>query len=80
MCDDCINKENEISLPTQNFLLDELKLAHEKKDNYTFTKEEIAWYYNLYNRVFKSNKQPGCGKCFANIRKQLSHRYDALKG
>jgi len=80
MCDDCKDKEKEISLPTQNFLLDELRTAHEKKDNYTFSNDEIAWYYNLYNRVFKSNKQPGCGKCFANIRKQLSQRFIALQG
>jgi hypothetical protein len=78
MCDDCINKENEVSLPQTNFILNELKLADEKKDNYKFTPDEVAWYYNLYNRVFKANKQPGCGKCFATIRKQLSTRYKAL--
>lgn len=78
MCEDCKDKVNEASLPQKNFIMDELKLAHEKKDHYTFTPDEVAWYYNLYNRVFSTNKQPGCGKCFANIRKQLSTRYQAL--
>lgn len=61
-----------------NYTFEELELAHQKNKQSSFTKDEIAWYYNLYNRVFGTNKQPGCGKCFSNIRKHLETRYNAM--
>lgn len=61
-----------------NFTLDELKTASDLSQKSSYTNDEIAWYYNLYNRVFQQNKQPGCGKCFANIRSALARRYEAL--
>lgn len=77
MCKDC--KQQEISLNNMsNYTLDELKLAHENGNKTSYTNDEIAWFYNLYNRAFNQNKQPGCGKCFYTIRKQLSQRYQGL--
>ena len=75
MCEDCVNKINEIELPKMRFdncTDEELTRAFMEGNKREYSKDEIVWFYNLYNRVFKQNKQPGCGKCFANIRKQLS--------
>ena len=80
-CENCKNKETETSLKkTPNYTFEELQRAHELGERPSYTPHENAWYYNLYNRVFNVNKQPGCGKCFVNIRKHLSERYKAEKG
>jgi hypothetical protein len=80
-CEKCKNKVNDTTLnTTPNYTIEELQRAYEMGDRPSYTNDEHAWYYNLYNRVFKANKIPGCGKCFANIRKQLSTRYKAEKG
>jgi len=74
MCEECINKINEIDLPKmifENFTEEELVRAFTDGNKREYTPDETAWFYNLYNRVFKANKQPGCGKCFVNIRRQL---------
>lgn len=75
MCEECLNKTNEIELPKMrhdNCTEEELTRAFMEGNKSNYTPDEIAWFYNLYNRVFKQNKQPGCGKCFVNIRKQLT--------
>lgn len=75
MCDECANKINEIKLPEMRFdncTEEELIRAFMEGNRPTYNPDEIAWFYNLYNRVFKQNKQPGCGKCFVNIRRQLT--------
>jgi hypothetical protein len=63
-----------------NYTIEELEKAYNDGSKSSYTKDEQAWYYNLYNRVFNQNKQPGCGKCFMNVRKQLSLRYKAEAG
>lgn len=78
MCDTC-KEQNITELPKQNYTLNELKLAAEQSNKRSYSGDEIAWFYNLYNRVFNTNRQPGCGKCFANIRRALNDRYNALK-
>jgi hypothetical protein len=75
MCKECENKEQEVKVPFKNYTLEELETAYNKGNQPTYTPQETAWFYNLYNRVYKTNKQPGCGKCFVNIRKHLSTRY-----
>jgi hypothetical protein len=78
MCETCKNKP-EVNLTPQNYSMEELKLAYEMGNRRSYTGDETAWFYNLYNRVFNQNKQPGCGKCFVNVRKALSSRYEALQ-
>ena len=79
-CDTC-KKDKDITLNNmENYTLEELKLAFDNGNKASYTKEETAWFYNLYNRVFRTNKQPGCGKCFMNVRKALTQRYKALEG
>ncbi len=80
-CESCKNKINELKLSDMgNYTFEELEQAHKLGDKSSYTPDEHAWFYNLYNRVFNQNKQPGCGKCFVNIRKQLSIRYQAEAG
>lgn len=63
-----------------NYTPDELKQAYEMGNKSSYTPDEQAWFYNLYNRVFNKNQQPGCGKCFMNVRKRLTERYKAENG
>jgi len=73
-CKTC--KEQNITLNDMgNYTFEELEQAHKNGNKSSYTGDEIAWFYNLYNRVFNTNKQPGCGKCFVNIRRNLSVRY-----
>jgi len=78
-CETCSNKP-EITITMDNFTLEELKKAYERSNQSSYSNEEQAWFYNLYNRVFNTTKQPGCGKCFATVRKQLTARYKNLAG
>jgi len=77
-CKDCENKQNEISLNgMKNYTIEELQKAYEIGNKPSYSGDEVAWFYNLYNRVFGTNQQPGCGKCFVNVRKNLTRRYEA---
>jgi hypothetical protein len=77
-CNTCKNKEQEVSLNNlPNYSMAELEKAYLMMDRPHYTGEESAWLYNLYNRVFRTNKQPGCGKCFVNVRRSLKARYEA---
>jgi len=77
MCNTCKNKQ-QVSLNTQpNYTFSELEKAYQMMDKPEYSGEESAWLYNLYNRVFRTNKQPGCGKCFVNVRNSLKARYEA---
>jgi hypothetical protein len=64
----------------KNYTFDELEKASELFDKSTHTPDEVAYLYNLYNRIFKTNKQPGCGKCFVNVRRHLKQRFNAERG
>ena len=75
MCEECENKIQDIELPKMRFdncTDEELTRAFMEGNRREYSPDDVAWFYNLYNRVFKQNKQPGCGKCFVNIRRQLS--------
>ena len=73
-CDTC--KEQELKLKDMgNYTFEELEKAYMEGNKRSYTPDEQAWFYNLYNRVFNQNKQPGCGKCFLNVRKNLTARY-----
>lgn len=79
-CEECKSDKNITLNNMPNYTLDELKQAFEQGNKRSYTGDEIKWFYNLYNRVFNTNKQPGCGKCFMNIRKALTERYKGEMG
>jgi hypothetical protein len=47
-------------------------------DKYGITPAEQVWFYDLYNRVFKADKRPGCGKCFSNDAKIFRIKYKQI--
>ena len=63
----------------ENYTFEELEASAPMLNKASYTSDETAYLYNLYNRVFNQNKQPGCGKCFVNVRKKLQARYDATR-
>ena len=76
-CEKC-KKPKETSLnQLPNWTEEELKQAYDIRNLSSYTPEQKAWFYNLYNRVFKENKIPGaCGKCFLNVRTRLTYKYE----
>lgn len=58
------NSEWEIIIPLTN--------------KYGLKDSEIDYIYNFYNRVFKQNKQRGCGKCFVNVCRALRARWEEM--
>ena len=76
-CDTCDNeKEIELSfgLSTRTEWDNVMKLI----TKYGLTRQETEYIYGFYNREFKANKSPGCGKCFYNLCKNLQKRYNTL--
>jgi|APGre2960657404_1045060.scaffolds.fasta_scaffold26698_5 hypothetical protein len=79
-CETC-KKDKDITLNTLPiYTTSELEQAYKEGNKRTYTQDEIKWFYNLYNRVFKQDRRPGCGKCFVNIRQALTERYKAEVG
>jgi hypothetical protein len=80
-CEKCKKRKDEITLSKfGNYTIDELKIAAQKFNLPSYTPDEIAFFYNLYNRVYQKNEQPGgCGQCFQRIRAHLHRRYNAEK-
>ena len=76
-CESCKDK-GEVTITTENYTRQEFDYFLSISNNYRFGKEETDFIYNLYNRVFKEKKQPGCGKCFTNVIKSLKKKYDGL--
>jgi hypothetical protein len=76
-CADC-DKKPEVTITTENWTLQELTNAMPLLDKYGLSREEQQYIYNLYNRIFKTNKQPGCGKCLVNAIKQLKVKFNQL--
>ena len=73
-CQEC--KKRKKKLPKMKlYTFQELEHAYQNREKYKYTPDEQVWFYNLYNRVTGQNKTPGCGKCFANIRKHLEKQY-----
>jgi hypothetical protein len=76
-CEKC-KKSGNVVLKTENWTLQELEDVMKIIDKYGLTPQQISWIYNLFNRIFKENKQPGCGKCFVNIARRLKIKYAEL--
>lgn len=76
-CQECANKK-EINIKLGMTNNDEWEKIIPILDKHNITREETQYVYNFYNRVFNTNKQPGCGKCFVNICKQLKNRWNEI--
>ena len=74
-CEKC-KKSGEVEIKTENWTKSELELVVSYLDNYNITRQQTDYAYNLYNRIFKTNKTPGCGKCFIRIAKSLKIKLD----
>jgi hypothetical protein len=75
-CDEC-SKKSEVNLELPLYSYDEYLKVKELLNKYKISREEMDYIYNFYNRVFKTNKKPGCGKCLKNISKHLTHRFES---
>lgn len=73
-CDD--NKEIEITFGLST--KDEWERIIKMIDRHNLSREEIQYVYGFYNREFKENRRPGCGKCFVNISRNLKRKWDRL--
>ena len=76
-CETC-KKPKEINLDTRPYTQEEFERVLPLLDKYGLTTQEMAYIYNFNNRVFKQNKQPGCGKCFFYIARNLKNTYNKL--
>jgi hypothetical protein len=76
-CPKC-KKSGNVELKTENWTFQELDDVIPLLDKYGLTREQTNYIYNLYNRIFKMNKQPGCGKCFVNIARQLKIKHSSM--
>lgn len=77
---DCIecDKEKEIELSFGLSTKTEWDNVMKLITKYGLSRDEINYIYGFYNREFKTNKSPGCGKCFYNLCKNLEKRYSSL--
>lgn len=73
-CETC-DKKPEVQIQLPNWTFDELQNIQPLLDKYGITRDEQKYIYNLYNRIFKTNQQPGCGKCLINVIKNLKNKY-----
>jgi hypothetical protein len=71
-------KSGNVEIKTENWTPQELENVMSFIDNYNMTYEQRNYAYNVYNRIFKENKQPGCGKCFVRIAKSLKIKWNEL--
>lgn len=77
---DCIecDKEKEIQITFGLSTKDEWERVMKMIDRYGLSRQEIDYIYGFYNREFKENKSPGCGKCFVNITRNLKRKWERL--
>jgi hypothetical protein len=78
-CETC-KKPKEVLMEKELFTKEEFDKVMPLLDKFGITHGEMNYIYNFYNRVFGTNKQPGCGKCFVNNAKNLKARYRELYG
>jgi hypothetical protein len=78
-CETC-KKPKEVVMKNELYTKEEFDRIIGMLDKYGLGSVEINYIYNFYNRVFGTNKQPGCGKCFINNAKNLKARYRELYG
>lgn len=76
-CEKC-KKSGEVEIKTRPYTDEEFHNIIPLLDKYNITPQERDYIYNFYNRVFGTNKVPGCGKCFVNICKNLKKKYSSL--
>jgi hypothetical protein len=76
-CNDC-KKEKEITMELGLTTIEEWNKIIPMLDKYGLSRDEINYIYGFYNRVFKTKKTPGCGKCFVNIAKHLKNRWNEI--
>ena len=74
---DCSNcpKEQELTVSLGVTLESEWEKVVPLTLKYGHTPDEVKYIYNFYNRTFKQNKQPGCGKCFVNVCRAIRNRW-----
>ena len=77
---DCVecDKEKEIEISFGLSTREEWDSIMTLIKKYGLSRDEMNYIYGFYNRELKQNKQPGCGKCFYNICKNLEKRYSTL--
>lgn len=73
-CEECKDKA-EITLELPLYTYQEYLKVEELTGKYKLSQDELNYIYNFYNRVFQTNKTPGCGKCLANMLKRLKHKF-----
>ena len=61
----------------ENWTYDELRDIQTLMEKSRYSHAELIVVYDLYNRVFKTNKSiTSCGKCNANKFKALKRKYE----
>lgn len=77
---DCIecDKQKEVTLTLGMETNEEWLKIIELLNKQTISREQTQYIYNFYNRVFKTNKQPGCAKCMRNIAIHLKNRWNEI--
>jgi hypothetical protein len=73
-CNECKQKP-EVKVELPNWTFDELERILPLLDKYGIERQEQEYIYNLFNRIFKVNERPGCGKCLINVIKKLKAKY-----
>lgn len=74
-CDEC-DKKPEVKVAFPLYTQDEFRKVLDLLQKYKMNPQELEYVYNFYNRVFKTNKKPGCAKCLRNMNKHLTNRYN----
>jgi protein-arginine kinase activator protein McsA len=77
VCESC-KQPKEMTMETRPYTKEEFDRVLPMLDKYGLTRDEMNYIYNFNNRVFKQNKQPGCGKCFFYIARNLKNTYNKL--
>lgn len=76
-CTEC-DKEKEIQITFGLSTKEEWERIMKMIDRYNLSRQEIDYIYGFYNREFKENRSPGCGKCFVNIARNLKRKWERL--
>lgn len=76
-CKTC-KKGKTIKLEPALYTKEEFDNVIEMIDKYDTMKNKQDYIFGFYNRVFGTNKRPGCSKCYNNISKSLKAKYQKL--
>jgi hypothetical protein len=75
-CEECSHK-NDVTVKFPPYTKEEFDKVITLSQKYGLSNDEVTYIYNFYNRVFRTNKKPGCGKCFVTICKSLRKKYES---